>query len=111
MNHNLTYTSINNFDILNTFSINEKTYGFNDSLTDYKKIKISLKIGEKEKSFRYIILSLTLCGGLFLVGARYLSFYREYKIIKESGTPFYKSRFCLYLFIEGLFLLIFNIQH
>ena len=108
MNHNLTYTSINNFDILNTFSINENTYDFNDSLTDYKKIKISLKIGENEKSFRYIILSLTLCGGLFLVGSRYLSFYREDKIIKESGIPFYKSRFCLYLFIEGLFLLIFQ---
>ena len=108
MNNNLTYSSIKNIDLLNAYFIDEKTYDFSDSLRDYKNIKISLKIQENENLFRYIILSLTLCGGLFLVGARYLSFYREYKIIKESGTPFYKSRFCLYLFIEGLLLLIFQ---
>ena len=69
-----------------------------------------MRIGENENLLRYLILSLTFKGGLILLGLRYLSFYREYIIIKELGIPFYKSRFCLILVLEiGLFL-IFNSQ-
>jgi hypothetical protein len=53
-----------------------------------------LRIGENENLLRYLILSLTFTGGLILFGLRYLSFYREYIVIKELGIPFYKSRFC-----------------
>ena len=67
-----------------------------------------MKIGENENLLRYLILSLTFKGGLILLGLRYLSFYREYIIIKELGIPFYKSRFCLILVLEIGLLLIFQ---
>ena len=108
LNNNFTYSNITNFDILFAYDLNPDTFNFDNSLSDYKKIKLNLKIGESENLFRYIILSLSFIGGFFLASSRYISFYRENRVIKETGIPFYKSRFCLILFFEGLFLLMFQ---
>ena len=108
LSNNFTYSNITNYDILNAFDINQKIFSFDNSLTNYKKIKINLKINESENLLRYIILSLSFIGGFFLASSRYISFYRENRVIKETGIPFYKSRYCLILFFEGLYLLIFQ---
>ena len=108
LDNNFTYSNITNNDILFAYDLNDETYEFNNSLTNYKKISVNLKIGENENLFRYLILSLTFMSGFILVGSRYLSFYREYIIIKESGIPFYKSRYCLMLVLEIGLLLIFQ---
>ena len=94
INNNFTYSNITNYDILFAYDLNDDTFSFSDSLTNYKKINLNLKIGENENLLRYLILALTFTGGLILFGLRYLSFYREYIIIKELGIPFYKSCFC-----------------
>ena len=107
-NNNFTYSNITNYDILFAYDLNDDTFSFSDSLTNYKKINLNLKIGENENLLRYLILGLTFMGGLILLGSRYLSFYREYIVIKELGIPFYKSRFCLILVLEIGLLLIFQ---
>ena len=108
LNNNLSYSNISNYDILFAYDLNDDTFSFSDSLTNYKKINLNLRIGENENLLRYLILSLTFKGGLILLGLRYLSFYREYIIIKELGIPFYKSRFCLILVLEICLFLIFQ---
>ena len=108
LNNNLSYSNITNYDILFAYDLNDDTYGFDNSLTNYKKINVNLKIGESENLFRYLILALTFLSGFILVGSRYLSFYREYITIKELGIPFYKSRYCLMLVFEIGLLLIFQ---
>ena len=108
LNNNLSYSNISNYDILFAYDLNDDTYGFDNSLTNYKKINVNLKIGESENLFRYLILALTFLSGFILVGSRYLSFYREYITIKELGIPFYKSRYCLMLVFEIGLLLIFQ---
>ena len=108
INNNFTYSNITNYDILFAYDLNDDTFSFSDSLTNYKKINLNLKIGENENLLRYLILGLTFMGGLILLGSRYLSFYREYIVIKELGIPFYKSRFCLILVLEIGLLLIFQ---
>ena len=107
-NNNFTYSNITNYDILFAYDLDDDTFSFSDSLTNYKKINLNLKIGENENLLRYLILGLTFMGGLILLGSRYLSFYREYIVIKELGIPFYKSRFCLILVLEIGLLLIFQ---
>ena len=108
LNNNLSYSNISNYDILFAYDLNDDTYGFDNSLTNYKKINVNLRIGESENLFRYLILALTFLSGFILVGSRYLSFYREYITIKELGIPFYKSRYCLMLVFEIGLLLIFQ---
>ena len=108
LKNNFTYSNITNYDILEAFDLNQNTFNFDNSLTNYKKIDLNLKISESDNLLRYIILSLSFIAGLFLAGSRYISFYREYRIIKDTGIPFYKSRFCLILFFEALFLLLFQ---
>ena len=105
INHNFTYNKLNNMDILQIYNFTLDTFDLLN-VCSYKKIKIPLKISDSNNRLRYIILSLTLISILFISASRYLSFYREKKILEDNPTPFYKSKYCLILFIEVIFLLL-----
>ena len=105
INNDFKYTKITNFDILNAYNIT--LYDFNLNLiSNYKEIDIPITISDANNKIRYIILSYSLISMFFLSASRYLSFYREKRLIQNSPIPFYKSKFCLILFFEVIFLLI-----
>ena len=39
-----------NYDILFTYVLNDHTFSLSDSLTNYKKINLNLRIGDKKKN-------------------------------------------------------------
>ena len=98
--------NITNLDILKSHNLSHETYSFIIGETKYQNIKIPLEISEKDQNLRYAILIISLISGFFLLAARYLSFYREERLRKETGLPFYKSKYCLILFFEILYMLI-----
>ena len=105
--NNLTFSEINNHDILLANNISFFTYRIDYSF-NYKDIEINLVISKSNNKLRYLILSLSLVSILFLSASRYLSFFRENKVLKDNSTPFYKSKYCLILFFEVIYLLIFQ---
>ena len=105
INNDFKYTKISNHDLLNTYNITLHDFNL-DFISNYKDIFIPIKISDSSNKLRYIILSLSLISMFFLSASRYLSFYREKRLIQNSVIPFYKSKFCLILFFEVLFLLI-----
>ena len=98
--------NISNFDILTSHNITEDTYNYIIGETKFNNIKIPLEISDKDQNLRYAILIISMIAGLGLLGARYLTFFREERLRKETGLPFYKSKYCLILFFEIIYLLI-----
>ena len=99
--------TINNYDILMAHNISLFTYRIDYSF-NYKDTEINLVISKSNNKLRYLILSLSLVSILFLSASRYLSFFRENKVLKDNSTPFYKSKYCLILFFEVIYLLVFQ---
>ena len=107
ISNNFTYTKIINKDILETYNITLDLYSL-ERVFYYKNMKIPLIISDSCNKLRYFILAESFTSMLFLCASRYLSFYRENKILKNNSIPFYKSKYCLILFFEVLFLLFFQ---
>ena len=107
ISNNFSYSKIRNKDILKTYNITPDLYSIK-YVDHYKKIKIPLTLSDSCNKLRYLILTESFISIFFLCASRYLSFYRENKIIKNNSTPFYKSIYCLILFFEVIFLLIFQ---
>ena len=105
--NNFTFSKINNYDILMAHNISLFTYRIDYSF-NYKDTEINLVISKSNNKLRYLILSLSLVSILFLSASRYLSFFRENKVLKDNSTPFYKSKYCLMLFFEVIYLLVFQ---
>ena len=105
--NNFTFSEINNYDILMAHNISLFTYRIDYSF-NYKDTEINLVISKSNNKLRYLILSLSLVSILFLSASRYLSFFRENKVLKDNSTPFYKSKYCLMLFFEVIYLLVFQ---
>ena len=107
ISNNLSYKQVTNKDILETNNITLELYSL-ESVYYYKKIKVPLTLSDSCNKLRYIILTISFISMFFLCASRYLSFYRENKILQNNSTPFYKSIYCLILFFEVIFLLIFQ---
>ena len=106
INNDLKYTKISNYDILTAYNITLYDFDLNQ-ISNYKNIYIPIIISDSNNKLRYIILTFSFISMFFLSASRYLSFYREKRLIQNSAIPFYKSKFCIILFFEVIFLLIF----
>ena len=107
-NHSGLFTNVSNFDVFDSYNITPQMFNYKENETSYDEITIPLTISPYNKSLRMVILGLTLGGIVLVFCLRYIEHLRDDNLIKELEIPFYKSKYCLYLLMEIIFLLFFQ---